>query len=97
MQLWAHLPVAGMTVMFFTRALCQLQDEEIDRLLRAAYGSQLDADGWQVSQQTAAADAVAAAEAADTAAALDSSVAELAYVPPAFEAHTLDGEVCTCG
>jgi hypothetical protein len=73
-----------------------LQDNEIDRLLRAAYGSDDDDGASLDSERIVAAAAAEAAEAADTAAALESSVAELTYVPPAFDAHKLDGEVHLC-
>ena len=73
---------------------CHPQDDEdeVDRLLRAAYGSEAF-DGDLLDGERIA--AAAAAEAADTAEALDSSAAELLYVPPALEAHRLDGQVLT--
>ena len=67
----------------------------MDRLLRAAYGSEAFDGDLLDSKRIAAAAAAEAAEAADIAEALDSSAAELLYVPPALEAHRLDGQVLT--
>lgn len=80
-----------------TVLLRQSQDEEdeVDRLLRAAYGSEAFDGDTLDSERIAAAAAAEAAEAADLADALDSSAAKLLYVPPALEAHRLDGQVLT--
>lgn len=76
---------------------CHPQDDEdeVDRLLRAAYGSEAFDSDLLDGERIAAAAAAEAAEAADVAEALDSSAAELLYVPPALEAHRLDGQVLT--
>jgi hypothetical protein len=73
----------------------QDDEDEVDRLLRAAYGSEAFDGDLLDGERIAAAAAAEAAEAADLAEALDSSAAELLYVPPALEAHRLDGQVLT--
>lgn len=69
----------------------------MDAQLRAAFADDLECGGGASSSQRAAAAAAAAeaVEAADIAAALAASASELTYVPPAFEAHKLDGQVRT--
>jgi hypothetical protein len=98
-RLTAPPQVAPMTPQHTTNTVLlrqsQEDEDEVDRLLRAAYGSEAFEGDTLGGERIAAAAAAEAAEAADLAEALDSSAAELLYVPPALEAHRLDGQVLT--
>jgi len=72
------------------------QEDDMDALLQDAYADEPGGGRGQPADLRRAA-AAEAAEAAAIAAALEASAAEAAaaaaYTPPAFDAHTLDGEV----